>query len=270
MGKKKTSIRKRVSKEKDFIIVLLLNLLGIGYFLVTRHSLLGKPLLVYAAIVLPATFYLISRRKYNWRKIIPATLVLGLIIGGTFDFIAEFTKTWTVIDFILPIKIFGIQPIDNILWYIMMTFYTLVFYEYFIDHERIHKISSHYKFLLILSIVAMIIMFSIFFISPSLLNIAYPYFTLGLAAISLPIIVGFLKPKLVSKMAITGAYFFFLYFIFEIIAVGYKYWVFNGNNYIGTVNFFGFIFPFEELFFWMMFYAPTLVAFYEVFVDDER
>jgi hypothetical protein len=46
------------------------------------------------------------------------------------------------------------------------------------------------------------------------------------------------------------------------------YWAYPGTQYIGSVTLFGTTFPFEELFFWMLFYAPTLVAFYELFVSN--
>jgi hypothetical protein len=259
-----------VNKKKDLLTVIFLNFLGLIYFYLTKNTFLEKPLLVYAAFTLPPIIYLTSRKKFNWTKIILATLILGAVIGFTFDFINEYVKTWTVIRFVFPLKIFGVEPIDNTLWYTMMTFYTLLFYEYFLDHEKIHKISRHFKFIFYFSIFSLLTMLGIYFSKPTSLNIAYPYATLGLAAIILPVTIGFLKPKLINKMFLTGLYFFFLYFIFEIIAVSDKYWLFNGNNYIGTVNFLGLVFPLEELFFWMMFYAPTIITFYEVFFDDEK
>lgn len=260
--------KKRQGKEKDLFIVLALNFVGVIYFFLTRDTFFGKPLLVYASMVLPATTFLIRKKKMNWKRIIPATIVLGGVIGFTIDFISELTKTWTVIKLIFPYKIFGVAPIDNTLWFIMMTFYTLIFYEYFITHEKKKGLSKHFKFLLIASVSVVFILIGIFLLKPSSLQITYPYLTLGIAAITLPVLMGFLKPKIFNKMLLIGIYFFFLYFTFEIIAVGNQFWVFNGK-YIGTISFFGLVFPFEELFFWMMFYAPTLVAFYEEFVDDE-
>jgi len=40
-----------------------------------------------------------------------------------------------------------------------------------------------------------------------------------------------------------------------------------GNNYVGWVNLFGITFPIEELLFWMLFYAASLVSYYELAVD---
>lgn len=45
-------------------------------------------------------------------------------------------------------------------------------------------------------------------------------------------------------------------------------WVYEGNNYIGWISLFNTSFPFEELFFWMMFYAASIVSYYELFIDD--
>lgn len=92
---------------------------------------------------------------------------------------------------------------------------------------------------------------------------------MGIGAIVPPIFLGFKRPKLIRKMAETAIYFFFLYFIFEIVAVQLKWWIYPGNNYVGWVTIFNTTFPFEELFFWMMFYAASLVSYYEIFVNDE-
>lgn len=249
-------------------MILLFHLAGIIYLLLTKDSFLGKPLIVFAVLTLPAAAYLMSKKRFNFSKIIPATLVLGTIIGFTFDFIAEYTKTWTVIQLTFPVKILGVEPLDNTLWYTMMTFYTLIFYEYFTDQQKPRQISPRFKTLLSISLAMLGIVLAIFYIRPTAFLITYPYLTMGIIAIILPVTVAFLRPALLSKMTSVGIYFFFLYFLFEIMALKYNYWLFNGNNYIGTVNFLGLIFPFEELFFWMMFYAPTIIAFYEVFINE--
>ena len=90
---------------------------------------------------------------------------------------------------------------------------------------------------------------------------------MGIAAIIPTILFGITRPKFIKNMAETAIYFFFLYFIVEIFAVKLNYWIYPGDNYVGWISVFGTTFPFEELFFWMLFYAATLVAYYEIFVD---
>ena len=70
-------------------------------------------------------------------------------------------------------------------------------------------------------------------------------------------------------MALISIYFFSLYFFAELTAVNLNWWIYPGNNYIGWVTVFNTTFPFEEFFFWMMFYAATLISYYEVWVNND-
>lgn len=160
------------------------------------------------------------------------------------------------------------MPIDNVLGHMLMTMLTVVFYEHFIDREKNQHISRHLLYAILPGLFVIFIVLAAFVYQPSLLQIKYPYFTMGLAAIIPPIFLAIKKPKFIKNMAETAIYFFFLYFAMELVAVKFNYWLYEGNNYIGWVSVFGITFPFEELFFWMLFYAASLVSYYELFIDE--
>lgn len=255
-------------KKLDILVLIGLLVVAVLYASLTRDMFIGKAAIAGVIYTIPPVIYLEIRRKKDWPKIIISTLVFGGLFGFLFEFIAEYTKAYSVISTIFPFKIFGVLPLDNVLGHMMMTLYTVVFYEHFVDREINHHISKHLKYAVLPAVFAIIAVIFIYFYKPTLLNSEYPYFYMGLAAIIPPIFLGFTRPKFIKNMAITAIYFFFFYFVAEVFAVSYNYWIYPGNNYVGWVSFFGITFPFEELFFWMMFYAASLVSYYELFIDD--
>ena len=258
------------SKTVDVIVLGVLLLLAAFYAYVTNGLFIGKPLFVGVIFTIPQIIYLGLRHSKNWKKIIVSTLVFGGIFGFLLDFLAEYNKAWSVVSLVFPYKILNVDPIDNVLGYMLMTALTVTFYEHFIDREKDHNISHNLKYAIWPGIVEIFLLVIIFYNRPSILLFRYPYFLMGCVAIIPTIILSFRHPSLIKKMATTAIYFFFFYLTFELFAVAYHYWIYVGNNYIGWVDLFGLRFPFEELFFWIMFYAASLVAYYEIFIDDEK
>jgi hypothetical protein len=65
-----------------------------------------------------------------------ATLVFGSLYGFYFEFIQEFSHGYTVTSMLMPFKLFGVLPIDNILGHTEMTLFTLTFYQHFISPNK--------------------------------------------------------------------------------------------------------------------------------------
>lgn len=255
-------------RRLDVVILMLLLGFGIFYAFATKDLFIGKSVFSGLVLTLLPTIYLGLRRPKNWTKIIIATLIFGGLFGFAFEFFAEFNKAYTVTSRIFPFKIFGVLPLDNVLGHMMMTLLTITFYEHFVGREVNHHVSRDLKFALLPGIFAAVVIVLIFLLNKESLHARYPYFYAGIAAIIPPIYLGFRKPQFIKNMAETAIYFFFLWFISELIAVKLGYWVYAGNNYVGWVTVFGITFPFEELFFWTLFYAASLVSYYELFIDD--
>ena len=255
------------AKTIDVVVLIFLVLLGSLYTFLTRDLFIGKGLISAVVLAIPGVIYLGLRGKKHWKKIIISTLIFGALFGFIFEFIQEFNNSYHVVSSVFP-KILGVVPLDNILGHIIMAFGTLVFYEHFVDRRKSSGISRHIYFVLLPTLFIIPLVLIVFFVNPELLKIPYPYLYAGVAAIIPTIILGFSRPAFVKDMAVTAIFFFFLYFIYEIFAVKYSWWIYPGNNYIGQVSIIGITYPFEELFFWMMFYAASLVSYYELFVDE--
>ena len=105
------------------------------------------------------------------------------------------------------------------------------------------------KYLIGFGIVSLLTFAFIFIKHPSFLHVPYAYFCLSILLLVIPSVVFFIKyPQFIYKFCIVGAYFFMIMLLFEIVALEIGQWNFPGTHVIGHVNFFGYVFPFEELF----------------------
>ena len=253
-----------MDKKIDLLVISLIVI--ISAIIGLRFNL--KPLIIAIFAWFIPPLYLSIRKKKNWPKILLATFVFGGIFGFVFDFIETINKAWYVGRLVIPWRILGVVPIDDIIGFLFMTFFIVVFYEHFIDDEKNRQLSKNFIWSLIPSALVMLVIILVFITSGSTrFDMSYIYLKGGLAAILLPVIISFWKPKLLGKLLKIGVFFFFLWFLSEIVALKTGGWIFPGQ-YIGTVSILGVTFPFEEFFFWMMVYASSIVSYYELFVDD--
>lgn len=256
----------KINKKFDLLIVFLL--LGITAGITLVFNL--KPAAGGTLYALIPSLYLILREKKNFWKIFWAVIVLGIIFGFIFDFIVTFNEGWIVPRLVVPFRLFGFYPVfDDILGFMLMTLLIIVFYEHFLDDEKNKRISKNLRWLLIASLTGLALLFIIYFINPNLLKIPYIYLVTGLAAVIFPLWFSSNKPRFLGKVLKVSTFFFVVWFVAELVALKTGGWIFPGE-YIGMVEVFGLRFPFEELFFWMLWYAATVVSYYEFFIDDKK
>ncbi len=252
-------------KKKKRVDILVVSLMIIISNIVSLIFNL-KPLFTGIFLLIPS-FYMVFREKKNLKKIFIATFLYGFLAGFIFDFFEVFNKSW-VVNAILP-KVLGIMPLDNLIGYIIMSFLMILFYEHFLDDERNKKISKNFILGLLPFLLVFFSLIAIFLTNPSVLKIPYAYLIGGLFAIIFPIIFSFFKPRIIPKFLVMFVYFFFVWLLTEIVAVKTGAWTYPGE-YIGLINLFGVTFPIEELFFWCMWYASSITAYYEFFIDDQK
>lgn len=256
-------------KRFDLLILILFIALGSLYALLTAGTVFNKPLFVSTAVLLPQIIYLSLRGKKNWKKILVGTFIFGVIFCLFLETLAELSGAWHVPEPFFTFRFFGYSTIDAVIGYIWMTLLTFLYYEHFLNPPSSKKISPRIKYAIIPSIFFFIAFVIILLVKPEIFHFEYQYLVLGSAVIIFPIILSFFKPKLLPKLLLTAVYFAFLYSVAEIFGVMYDWWIYPGN-YIGTISFGDLSFPFEEFLFWILFYAATLVSYYEVFIDDMK
>jgi hypothetical protein len=245
-----------MTKQIDLLVFSLLFLLSSWIWLFFKL----KPLFGFLLITVVPITYLGLRELKPWRRILFASFVLGAILGAVFDLIQSFNNSW-VVNLVIPWKIFNVLPIDNILGYILMTLLTLIFYIHFFLPNQSSDIPKRFYILMCWVIGVATIVFVTFLLKPSSFLIRYPYLFGGLVAVTVPVSYLVRHPKSLNNILRIGAYFFFVWFLTEIIALKTDGWGFAGE-FVGWISVFGVSFPFEELFFWMFWYAPFLVAAY--------
>lgn len=216
--------------------------------------------------MIPGGAYLGWRKRKPWRKITVSALLFGLCLGFFFDFIQEYTQAYTVVSCIFP-RLLGVVPVDNILGHFMMAFFTFTFYEHFVAQKVNPNISYRFKYAIYLVATMIAAVIGIYYLHSSWLLMPYPYVIFGTLAI-VPIFTYLYRhPQSARDFTQMAPFFFLFYFVFEIAAVQYSWWTYPGYNYIGWVSLPGIRFPFEELFYWMLFYAAALTAYYKSLVD---
>lgn len=261
-----TDRRSLTSNRIDLLVLCGLTALAFLYAVATAGTVLGKSLIGGAVFILPNVIYLGWRKPKPWRKIMAGALLFGLALGFFFEFIQEYAQAYTVMSRIFP-KLLGVVPLDNILGHFMMALLTFTFYEHFVAQKVKPHISGRFKYAIYLVAAMIASVLGIYFLQPSWLDMPYPYMIFGTLAI-LPIFTYLYRhPQAARDFSLMVPFFFFLYFVIEIAAVRYSWWTYPGNNYIGWVSLPGIRFPFEELFYWMLFYAAALTAYYKSLID---
>lgn len=254
-------------KRIDFLLTVLLLALGA---LVSFYFNPPNPLLAFIYLGIPS-FFLMYRGKKNYRKIFWGVLIFGVLMGSAFELIATINGAWSVPRVVFPGLMIGVFPIESVIGYLFMTLFIVVFYEHFLDDERNPRLSpSHSKALLLLLIITFCV-FTIGYINPEALKFSWFYLKAGFAAILFPIIFAFYNPHIIRKFAPLVVFFFFVWLLIELVGVANQNWLFpSDGQFVGYATVFGLTFPFEEVFFWFMWYAAVIVAYYEYFVDDRK
>ncbi len=260
-------IRNRYKIRTDFLVVVGMILLFIPIIVFFQVRFLTSTLLFFA---IPA-FYLIIRKPKQIQRLI-AALLAGMIVSFIVDLLAEYNNAWSwapIGQLVFPNKIFGLIPIDVLIWYFFWILFTIVYYEHFFEVKRLEseKISPKFKKAVIFFSSVLIVIVTLFYLSPELLQFRYMYLYIGLLGGVPFFYLIYKKPRLVEKLLKAGLFNIFLFLSFELTALKLDQWRFPGN-YIGQVQLFGLIFPLEEFIFWIVLGTPIILSYYELFIDD--
>jgi hypothetical protein len=267
---KKTGKLKKYSYKLDILILIILLVLAVIYSILTKDLFIGKNLFSGMALMLPPIVYLGIRKKKNWKKLLIASATFGMLFGLALSFYAEATKSWSTYTPVFGFRVFGLSSLEEIIGQGMMAMIIFTFYEHFFDNENNKNLNKRYISAILIGLIGTSILIITRYIAPAKFDtFEYPYVVIGTIAI-IPLIYAVIKkPALLPKLGLTALYFFMFWLVIEFQAVAYNYWMYPGN-YIGWVEILGVRYPFEELFYWMLLYAPTLVVYYEFSMDDGK
>jgi len=206
-------------------------------------------------------------------KIFIASLVGSIPIMIIVEYFGQLSNTWSFPPSVFPFSIGGLIIIEALLWAFFNVYYVIIFYEYFLDHHVIHHLVEPRMKYLLIGLLMAFVLFIFVILNFSTRSIPYFYFIFGVVVFAIPVILQFTSyshhKKIVVKMVKAGAYFFYLSFIYELVALHYGWWSFPSENFIGWVILFNFRFPIEELTWWIMLFALAVLSCYEFFDNNE-
>lgn len=251
----------------DLTIILIWPVLAAIISLALKPPAIASVLLF---LIIPS-IYLSFKGKIYVKKVFFFSLVISILTMIFIDYIAHLTGDWLVPSTVFSFRIFGLIPLEDILWAFFSVYFILIFYEYFVNKHK-DKIPLHPKMIYLFSFILFIFIIFLFllFNNPNLLNIPYFYFWWGLILFVIPVSLHFFtKTKVISKSFVVFAYFFYMHFIYEITALKLGWWSFPGE-YLGNILILGVVFPIEEVLFWFLLFALALLSYYEFFNDDMK
>mgnify|MGYP001572390672 CR=1 FL=1 len=187
------------------------------------------------------------------------------------EYVMNSTGQWYAIS-VFHSRFLGNIAYDAITWFFLAQFYIIMFWEYFFESHHCVKIWRPRMTPLALTLFAFLLATAgLWLWAPYILKIPYFYLVLTLAAFVLPLVLELrAHPKLLHRFLKVGAYFTYVFILYELTGVALEQWYFPSTKFIGWVQLFGWRFPFEEFISWILIGSMTCLAWYEHFDDDER
>lgn len=204
--------------------------------------------------------------KQSRAKILIFSGLTTLLFAPPVEIAARLANAWDV-QSVLP-RLFGIAPLENLLFAFLNFFWVLSFYEYFVDRDTKAKISPYFRFVVLGFCLLFLLALSVFFFDRGLL--AVNYHVLALIILLVPGIILFsLKPKLLAKTWLTTLFFAVVFFMYELISLVIGSWWWPGE-YLLPISLAGQVFPLDDVIIWYFLSTPVLIGGYEFFVDDGK
>lgn len=255
----------RRHKKIDYILLILFPLLATALSLFFRVDYLILILLFFG---LPALYFSLRNRKIGEKTII-FSLIAAIPIAIIMDYICTLNNAWIVPTTVFPFRLFGIVPIEDIIWMILTTFSILTIYEFFINKTTVDLLHRKMIYLIILLaglFILFLLMVSVFHYP---FHLKYSYLWTSICLFFVPTVLFFFRyPKKVVKFLNVSVYFFFVILLMEITGLTLRHWIFTGTDVIGWINLFGCRFPFEEFFFLIMIGPLAALSYYEFFDNN--
>jgi len=254
------------SKKRNLVLILIWPILAsILSFLLSANYLVS--ILLFFGV--PATFLSYIKPKFI-KKIALFSVVFGVPLAIIIDYIMEVTRAWFTPKTVFGFLLFGNVMIEDIIFTVLYLYLVAMFYEVFLDKPHKAKLADpKLKYLFIGSMVALTVFIFFYITNPRLLAIDFFYLKVGFVVGVIPIILVLLKfPSWFDALLKTTVYFFYLAFLFEIVALLLGQWAFPAEaQFIGFVNILGIRFPMEELLFWILLGGMAALSYYKFFDD---
>jgi hypothetical protein len=202
--------------------------------------------------------------KKSRKKVLVFSLSATFLFAFAVELSSRLSNSWDV-QSVLP-RIFGILPLENILFAFLNFFWVLSFYEYFIDKDLTKKVSRKFKYLIGIFGIFSLTIFSLYFYNPNIISMNY--YVVAIITLIVPSLIIFsLNPRLLKKTFVPVVFFAVVFFIYEVVSLLIGSWWWPGE-YLFPIKIFGEIFPLDDVIIWYFISTISLIGGYEFFVDD--
>lgn len=217
------------------------------------------------------SIYISLRKPLLIKKTLKFTLIFFAPFTIILDYMAYLDLSWWVPNSAFRFMKNGI-PIEDVPWAFLWVYFAVIFWEFFLDHDRNKvKIDAHIRYLITILVSVFVVFISAYWIKPDVLVWNYFYLKLGIVMIIIPLTVVIAKfPWLLRKIMIIGSYFFMLNMLTEFVGLRQYQWEFTGQHYINQFIWMGHRLPLEEIVFYWSLGIPALICWYEFFADDRK
>lgn len=218
---------------------------------------------------IPALYFCFKKPSIFAKSLI-FSFVVTIGISWALGHMIYLDKIWFVPSTIRFLQ--GTVTLDEIVWGFLWTFFIIVFWEYFLDHDKNKlKVSPKFRYLTAFLVIQLVGFFILYFWNHSVLVQPYFYLKFGLIMMASMILIAIIRfPKLIKKVSMLGLYFLFVSILNEYVGLKYFHWSFPGNHYLGLISFDGHRLPWDEVIFWWILGAPGMICWYEIFADDKK
>jgi hypothetical protein len=252
-------------KKKDKIKIVGL----LGYVLLACLVVyLWRPVYLVSILIvlLPPSLVNFFWLKESRKKVLFFSAATTLLFALPVELSARLADAWDV-QSVLP-RIFGIAPLENLLFAFLNFFWVLSFYEYFIDKDRSSKISKWFVRLIFIYCIISLGVFTFYFVDRQLITLSYH--ELALIILLLPgVILFYFRPKLLKKVWLPTVFFALVFFVYEVVSLLVGSWWWPGD-YLLSISILGHTFPLDDVIIWYILSTPVLIAGYEFFADDKK
>ena len=258
---------KKKNEIFDIFLLILFPVLSVIISLLFKTSYLISILLFYG---LPA-LWLSMRHSKKIKKVVIFSFLTTVPMGLMMDYIGTLNQSWFVPNSLLSFRFFNLIPFEDFVWFFVITYAIVIFYESFFNKDNRVRNKNVVKFVLVVFFI-LLIFFIILFFKSNLFIFSNAYLWLAIFFFVVPTIffVFLVDRKIMRKFLITAFYFFMITIIFEAVALNLEQWIFPGEYMFPTFNLAGCRFPFEELFFVAIGGPFFALFFYEFLVDDKK
>lgn len=204
------------------------------------------------------------------RKAFIFSSIFSIPLGIFVDYLVTMDKGWSVTSSTFPM-LFGIVPLEDILFAFLFTYLAVIFYERFVDKGPHRLIRDRLHYLVSISLYVTIFFVVTYLFFGEALTIPYAFLITGVVFLLAPLAYVLLRfPRLLRKFIPLFAYFLYLSIFFEATALYLKQWEYLGLHYIALVQVATFPIPAEEIVFFWLLWGPAILAYYEFFDDDRK